>query len=478
MRRHLKLLLMLLLLVAPIAPAARGQQTSTPPPPAPPQTFSDPAEWLRAGPLLGASEMTSTEVWLQTRRPVRAQLRFWRQGKPETARLSRAVETTPDADLIARFGLENLEFGSKYDYEVYLDGLRVALPYPATFQTVPNWRYRTDPPAFRIALGSCVYVNDPPFDRPGTPYGGDFEIFTAIAAQKPDLMLWLGDNLYYREGDWFSETAMRRRNAHDRELRVMQPLFASTHNYAIWDDHDFGPNDSDRTFRGREWALRIFKDYWANASWGTEETPGVFGRFEWGDIEFFLVDDRYHRTPNEMSDAAPDKVMLGDAQMRWLTESLRSSTATFKIIASGSQMMNPLVFYEAWGHFPAEQKRFIDFVRENRIPGVLFLSGDRHHTELIRRVEPGLYPLYDFTSSPLTSGAGRNDKEADNPMRVPQTWVTGVRNFGIIDVSGKAKERVLTLRTLDKTGKELWRRQINAAELQFPQTANQPTGGK
>jgi alkaline phosphatase D len=378
------------------------------------------------------------------------------------------METDSARDLIARFTLTSLEFGSRYDYEVYIDGQRVALPFTATFQTQPMWRYRADPPAFRLAIGSCAYINDAAYDRPGNPYGQGFEIFRAIAEQKPDFMIWLGDNYYYREADWLSESAMRYRYAQNRELAELQPLLATVHNYAIWDDHDFGPNDSDRTFRLREASLRVFKDYWANSTYGTEETPGVFGRFEWGDVEFFLLDDRYHRSPNQMP-VGPDKVMFGEAQMRWLKESLRSSRATFKIVAGGNQMLNPIVLYEAFGRFPDEQKQFLDFLRTSRINGVLFISGDRHHTELIKRIEPGLYPLYDFTSSPLTAGGGRIEEEANNPARVAGTWVTGgVRNFGLIEVSGTAKDRRLVMKTLDRTGKELWRHEIKASELQFP----------
>jgi alkaline phosphatase D len=428
----------------------------------------DPASWLRSGPMLGPAEMTETTVWLQTRHPVRVQARFWKQGQPETARLSEEVLTGAAGDHIARLLLTGLDFGTRYDYEVYLDGRRVARSYPLTFQTQPMWRFRADPPDFRVAVGSCAYINDPPFDRPGEPYGGGYEIFRAIAAARPDLMLWLGDNIYYREADWLSEAGMRYRWAHDRALPELQPLLGAVHHYAMWDDHDFGPNDADRTFRHREASLRVFRDYWPNPSFGTAETPGIFTRFEWGDVEMFLLDDRYHRSPNDMP-ASPEKRMFGEAQLRWLKEALASSNATFKIVAGGNQLINPMTFFEGFGDYPAEQKELLDFLREARIEGVVFLSGDRHHTELLRRQEPGLYPLYEFTSSPLTSGGSRSEREEDNPARIPGTWVTdGRRNFGLLELSGKADDRVLTLRTLDLQGKELWRHQIKASELRFP----------
>lgn len=435
------------------------------------QSLPNPANLLHAGPMLGASEMTETSIWLQTKRECLVAARFWKQGRMETARLSETVRTTEDGDLIARLKLTRLEFGTAYDYEIYLDGQRVNLSYPTTFQTQKMWRWRTkdaeELPTFRIAIGSCAYINDKDYDRPGTPYGSDYQIFQSIAAQKPDAMLWLGDNVYYREADWLNETAMRYRYAHTRSLPEMQGLLASTHHYAIWDDHDFGPNDSDRAYRTRETSLKIFKDYWANAEYGTAETPGVFGRFEWNDVEFFLLDDRYYRSPNRAINNAK-KQMFGAAQMQWLEDALVSSNAPFKIVAGGNQMMNPITPFEAFGSFPAEQKRLFDYIREARVSGVLFLSGDRHYTELIKRTEPGIYPLYDFTSSSLTSGTSEPSKEeANNSARVAGTLVKKQHNFGLIEASGTRKDRKLTLRTLDVSGRELWRHEIKASELTF-----------
>lgn len=435
------------------------------------QKLPNPAVWLRSGPMLGRSEITESVVWLQTHKPCRVELRYWKHGLPDTARLSEAINTTEATDLIARFTLSRLEFGTRYDYEIYLDGLRVPLPFATSFQTQAMWRWRTEPPACRIAIGSCAYINDPDYDRPlkpdEEPYGGGYEIFGTIAKQKPDAMLWLGDNVYYREADWLNETAMRYRYTYSRSLPELQELLAATHHYAIWDDHDFGPNDSDRAYRTRERSLRIFKDYWANTEYGTPEVPGVFSRFEWNDVEFFLLDNRYHRSPNQ-SPANDSKVMFGEAQLKWLMDALVSSKAPFKLVAAGNQMLNPLTPHEGFGKFAAEQKRLIDFIRDARVPGVIFLSGDRHHSELIRRTEPGLYPLYDFTSSPLCSTPGKPEEdEVNNAARVPGTLVKGVRNFGLIEISGPAKSRVLRMRTLDAAGRELWRHEINEQELAF-----------
>jgi alkaline phosphatase D len=421
---------------------------------------------LRAGPMVGATEISESKLWLQTRWPCRVQVRFWPQGAPELARLTEAVTTGPHGDHIATFDLSALAFGTRYDYELYLDGARATLPYPTHFTTQAMWQWRTDPPPIRVAIGSCFYVNETPFDRPGKPYGSGFEILATLVAQQPDLMIWLGDNTYTREPDFGSEAAIRRRYAHTRALPALQPLLATTAHYATWDDHDFGPDNSDRSFRGREQSLRIFSDYWGNPAAGTREVPGVFFSFAWGDIDFFVLDDRYYRNADRA--VGIDKRMLGREQLAWLADALAYSKAPFKVIVNGNQVLNTVTSHETMALFPNEQRELIGMIRAARIEGVVFLSGDRHHTELLRRVEPGLYPLYEFTSSPLTAGLSHVKDEADNPLRVAGTWVFDTHSFGLLEVAGPKADRRMTMRAVAADGKELWRHELAASELRMP----------
>lgn len=426
---------------------------------------------LHAGPMLGYAELNEASVWIQTKYPCRVQLRYWKAGHPRSSRLSDLVETNAGGDHIARFRLTGLQFGTEYDYELYLGGERVEIPHAGKLKTQPRVpdlgelpAGGVDLPAFRVAAGSCAYVDDPLYDA-NAPHAGGFEIFDSIAKARPDVMLWLGDNVYFREADWLSEESMRARYRRDRAIPPIDRLLGSTRNYACWDDHDFGPNNSDGTFDGRQVAAKVFHDYWMNSPY-SRQGAGVHYRARWGDVEFFFVDQRTFRSPNAMQET-PEKVMLGADQFRWLIESLRSSEAIFKIVVAGGQMMNPIAPYEGWADFPYEQKRFIEALRKERIEGVMFLSGDRHHTELIRRDEEGLYPLYDLTSSPLTSKSHEVIAELNNSARVPGTLVTQ-RNFATLVFEGRSNERTVTLTTYDVTGRPLWQRRIPAAELMFP----------
>lgn len=292
---------------------------------------------LSAGPMNAYAEMTEVAVWVQTKADARVRLHYWPQSAQAPAKAAtQTIQTSAVGDHIAVFTIAGLPFGTKFDYEVEINGQVVPRAYPLRFQTQPLWRWQSEPPEFRIAFGSCAYFNDEPFDRPGRPYGGDHEIFDALAKKQPDMMLWLGDNVYYREADWLTESAMRYRWRHNRASPGLQPILGSAQHYATWDDHDYGPNDSDRSFRLKGEALRVFADYFPAVRYGTPETPGTFQRFEWGDVEFFMLDDRYHRTPNRMP-VDDDRTMLGKAQLQWLKDSLVNSQAVFKVVVCGGR---------------------------------------------------------------------------------------------------------------------------------------------
>ncbi|MCG9894855.1 MAG: alkaline phosphatase family protein, partial [Fimbriimonadaceae bacterium] len=357
----------------------------------------------------------------------------------------------------------------RFEYRPFINGREVKRDTPYSFRTQALWHWRTDPPAFSFVFGSCAYTTDTPTDRPGNPYGGNYEIFGEIVKAKPDFMVWLGDNVYYREVDWTTESGMRRRFRFDHSQPYYQEMWANFPHYATWDDHDFGPNNSDRTFRLRAEALKVFNDYFPSLVRGTDEAKGTFFRFEWNDVEFFMLDNRYHRTPNRL-DGTPGAQKLGPVQLTWLKESLASSLATFKVIVSGGQMINPMIMFEAFGDFPTEQKDLFDFIAGNDIRGVVFLSGDRHAGELLKVRWPGAsYDWYEFTSSPLTAGAGRIEAEADNPARVPGTWITRTRNFGRIQVEGPRNDRTMIMQAIDSSGKTLWEHRLRAQDLRRPQ---------
>ena len=432
---------------------------------------------LTAGPMAGHRDARSTIVWLQADAKAQAQLEYWPEREPARRRRSAPVSLGAADDYAAQITLEGLTPGMRYRYRVLLDGKEARVPQALGFATEPLWQWRKHsfiaaeghtPPDFTVAFGSCVYVNEPPFDRSlapsGKPYGSNYGIFASIAAKKPDVMLWLGDNTYLREADYASRSGMAYRFRHDRALPELQALLRTGNHYAIWDDHDFGPNDSNGSFIYKDESLRLFKRYWANGAWGQPEVPGIFGSVSLNDADFFLLDGRYNRDADG-AQGLPGKAMFGAAQLRWLKNALLASTARFKLVVAGNQILKEVPpRIEGWSNFPDERREFLEWLMLNRINGVLFLSGDRHHTELNRQERQGAYPLYDFTCSPLTSGVHAPVRNEDM-SRTDLDTVVNQHNFCTLDFSGSWGERRLTMKSFDAAGKELWKRELGAGEL-------------
>ncbi len=255
----------------------------------------DDQKLLEAGPMLGYVEMQEANLWIQTTEPASFELKYWKKNSDQTRKRSFSNKTRATNSNTAHIKLVNLDYGTTYRYELYLDGEKISLSYDTEFTTQQLWQWRKAAPDFTVAMGSCLYINDKKYDRPGEPYGKGVSILEEIQEQEPDIMLWLGDNVYYREPDFYSKSRMDYRYRDARNTPEMQPLLAEAINLATWDDHDYGPNNSDRSYRMREESRDIFKRYWANPGYGISDTKGVFTKYKYSDVEFFFMDDRYHR---------------------------------------------------------------------------------------------------------------------------------------------------------------------------------------
>lgn len=421
-------------------------------------------ELLQSGPMVGYSEMREVQLWVQTKSAATVQIAYWEKGieNPDTLKTAKAM-TQKATVFTAKLLADEVLPDKFYQYELRINNQKVDFDYDLTFQAQPLWQWRIDPPAFKFALGSCTYINEPIFDRPGKGYGSEYEIYESIADKKPNMMLWLGDNIYLREADWNTRTGILHRYTHTRSNQEMQRLLATTHNYATWDDHDFGPNNSDRSFIHKEKTLEAFKLFWANPTFGLPHIDGgITTKFQFHDIEFFVLDNRYFRSPkNPKND---DEVLLGKAQIDWLIDALSNSYSPFKMIAIGGQVLNSEKVAENYRNYEEEFAYLTKRLEEEKIRGVIFLTGDRHFTELSRTESEKGYVMYDLTVSSLTAGSYSTADKEPNKNRVEGT-VTTEHNFSVVEVTGKRKERVLTIRTYNTEGEELWTKKIDSAEF-------------
>ncbi|MEO1487035.1 MAG: alkaline phosphatase D family protein, partial [Bacteroidota bacterium] len=325
-------------------------------------------DMVQSGPMVGYSTMREVLLWVQTTESAEVYFEYFDPEDPDKRFKTESMVTQAKDGFVARLVADAILPGKTYNYMVYVNGEIVQREYPMEFQSQTLWQWRTDPPEVNFAIGSCNYVNETRFDRPGKPYGSEHEIFESIHGKQPDFMLWLGDNTYLREADWNSRTGILHRYTHTRSLPELQPLLASTHHYAIWDDHDYGPNNADSSFWLKDTTAEIFKLFWANPNFDVIDQGGITGFFQWADLEFFLLDNRYYRTSND--NFTTERQLLGKKQIDWLINALSSSRAPFKFVAIGGQVISTEADYENYATFSEERKYLLDKIRESKVEGV------------------------------------------------------------------------------------------------------------
>ena len=428
---------------------------------------------LISGPWAGNVELRNAMIWFEVNPSVKkASVKYFPvSNTADTKTITFKGDLQKDFNPV-KMELNNLEFGTTYFYEIWLDGKKIALPFETKFTTKDLWQYRKPVPDFSFLTGSCAYFNESKFDRPGKPYGGDSSIFETMAKTPADFHVWLGDNWYTREVDYNSVWGLNYRASHDRSQKVIQEFMAKMPQYAIWDDHDFGPNDAGRSYIFKDESRNIFKNYTLNPSYG-EDGKGIYTKVSYADVDLFLMDDRFFRSESELLDSIngqpnPEKTYWGPVQLTWLKNALLYSKATFKIIVTGSQTLNPMNKYECMQHYPYEYNQLLQFLSNQKINGVLFLTGDRHHSEIIKMPREKLYPLYDITVSPYTSGVSKvSGEELNNPFREPNTLVEA-QNFAKISFAGAKKDRILKVEFIGIKGEKLGEWTVSENALKQP----------
>ncbi len=403
------------------------------------------------GPMLGDTTSDSTIIWMRASDAHRIEVEYSTDLTLKGATRSIAIDASPDQDYIVRIPLQGLSPATSYAYRVLLDGKpdRYARS-PRVFRTLP-----TGNAPLRLAFGSCARrILD-----------GRQPIFEAIAAAQPDGFFWVGDHVYI---DSLAPLAFEHEYQLQRSVPSAQAMLGSVPQWAIWDDHDYGLNNGDRTSPVRELGLATFKKYWANPAYGLPEAPGVFFRKRIAQIECFFLDGRSYRDPSGQPDG-PSKTQLGTVQKAWLKRVLRDSDAAFKLLISGGGWATSGgdKFDESWGAYRHERDEIFDFVRDERIGGVVLLSGDVHRGELnlVPRRAKGGYDLTELVSSPLAqpTRSANDDLQAESRLRPPYD---GGSNFGLLEFDADGG---LALNLRDVTGDPVWEPvRLNARDLQIP----------
>ena len=397
-------------------------------------------ETVTHGPMIGSVTDARARVWLRTDATRRVALHLVDESRPSEAPIVAYAYPRPGDDFTATLEVTGLASERSYRVFAEVDGMLSGAPGSFTTPPAPGTSA-----SFRVAFGSCARSETQP-------------IFGPIRATAPDLFLFVGDNHYANSDDlgslwWFYRDALA--------IPERAALLSATPTLAVWDDHDYVGNNTDGSAPGRATALRAFGDYWANPSAGLPDAPGVFFHASWADVDFFMLDDRYERGAKGAAGAE----IIGDAQAAWLETALRESTATFRVIASGS------IFSqngdETWLDYPASRSRLFDFVRDEGIPGVVLISGDIHRSHLrrIHRAAAGGYDLPEVVSSPLANSNSTCPASGEPDAEVV-ACLDANRYFAVLDVDTTLADPRIVARILDETGGEVASMTIRRSDLE------------
>jgi alkaline phosphatase D len=253
---------------------------------------------------------------------------------------------------------------------------------------------------------------------------------------------------------------------------------------ATWDDHDYGWNDIGRHYPFKAQSKEIFLDFFGEpANSARRKHAGIYTSYYFKGkgktLQLILLDnrtfrdnlrkyrgelhndDRFFYKLDYFWHETEDSTLLGAEQWAWLENELKQP-ADVRIIGSGSQFGISFNGYEAWANFPHEQKRMLDLIKKTKANGVVFITGDVHYAEVSRLQSPGMYPIYDVTSSGITSTwhfATPNTNRIEGPVME--------NHFGLITIDWDKPDVEIKMEIWDVSNNQRIEYTVKLSEISF-----------
>ncbi len=308
---------------------------------------------------------------------------------------SDTLTTSPERDYTAKVDVTGLESDKFYYYR-----------FMALGKTSATGRTKTTPvtakDSLKFAVVSCSNWEF-----------GYFNSYSRIAEKDLDAVLHLGDYIYEYATGKYGDTTIGRFNLPKYEIVSLQDYrtrhaqyrldhglraVSQTHPFiTIWDDHEFANNvykqgaqnhqpDTEGDFSTRKAAARQAYYEWLPI----RESEKLYRSFSYGNLaELIMLDERIEGRevpPGTIATAANERTMLGAEHLACFEKHLNSSS-TWKVIGNQvifSDILLSAVFpkmprnLDSWDGYQAEKKKIKEFILQNKINDVVFLTGDTH----------------------------------------------------------------------------------------------------
>lgn len=343
-----------------------------------------------------------------------------------------AITTSPDFDYTVKVDVDGLDPDTRYYYR-----------FKAFDKISPVGKTRTLPDGdidtLKFAVVSCSNWQH-----------GYFNAYDRIAEKDFDIVLHLGDYIYEYGVDRVKVADRRHLPSHEiitlsdyrtrysqyhldeglRKVRQNFPLIT------IWDDHEVANNTymagaqnhqpEEGDFSTRKAAARKAYYEWIPIREGEKH----YRSFAFGNLaELIMLDERQEgksapaKGVNDPTYASSDRSMLGAEQLAWFEDKLDSSTATWKIIGNqvlfsdfdrSAQTPASPRNMDSWDGYPAEKQRIADYIRQNKLRNIIFLTGDTHSSWAFEVMADPLKKLADGNGKPIAVEFGTPSVSSSN----------------------------------------------------------------
>ena len=415
------------------------------------------SELLIHGPMLGNVSSGGASFWVRTAKETEVKVMVRPKGYSGVKdNVSAASRTTAGRDYTTVVRIDGLRANTTYNYSLEVDGKNIFVEN-ASFKTYPE---EGSTGKFSIVFGG------------GAGYVPEHErIWTTIKKKDPLALLMLGDNVYIDDPE---HLITNRYCYYRRQSRPeWKQLIAGRGVYSIWDDHDFGMDDSyggpeieDPSWKRPVW--KVFTQNWNNPAYGGgTEQPGTWYDFYIGDVHFIMLDGRYYRESSGRHEPRVENPsMLGPAQLRWLKSTLKNSQGTFKIIASPVPMSpgtkgGAPAGLDTWDGYKEERAEILQFLHKNNITGVTVISADRHRSDVRTITREKGYDMYEFMSSILTNYHTHTVRETPELI----FGHNEDNSFGLVHFDTTVDEPKLTFEIVTINNESIWSMDLKLSDL-------------
>lgn len=300
---------------------------------------------------------------------------------------------------VAKATITGMSPGTTYYTAAVVNGDLTAVTGSVT--TVP-----IQPSPIKFTLGSCRNTDT------------DNAIWTTMGEEDADFFFHMGD-IHYRDISTNSRALFE--TGFDEPLNKPRQgaIYRSTASYYMFDDHDYGPNDSDGSSPSRQASLNTFRAKVPTPALATSGAlSAVNYTFRRGKLVFAVLDLRSQRSGTDF---------LGPTQEAWfegVVQSLASDdflciVSTVPWIASSGS--------DTWYDASAQRARLAQMVTDNCEGRAFIISGDMHALAFDDGTNSvGGIPV--FHASPLT----QNTSSKGGPYTIGPIRATNTQ-YGVVE---------------------------------------------